>query len=146
MDFPVILSGETPHIYAYSLYSSVAEKFEALVSLAYDNSRFKDFYDLYMLAATHDFDGSELSKALKETFTNRHSSMAEIAAFENGFADDPLRQSRWKSFVKKKRAMLPLTLEETINMIRRFIEPAADAIKTGQKIEKMWNHEKQVWE
>ena len=41
MDFPVILSDENPHVYVYSLCSSVAEKFEAIVSLAYDNSRFK---------------------------------------------------------------------------------------------------------
>ena len=33
MDFPVILSDENPRIYAYSLCSSVAEKFEAIVSL-----------------------------------------------------------------------------------------------------------------
>lgn len=38
MDFPVILSEENPLIYAYSLGSSIAEKFEAIVSLGYDNS------------------------------------------------------------------------------------------------------------
>lgn len=43
MDFPVLLSEDAPEVYAYSLYSSIAEKFEAIVSLGYDNSRFKDF-------------------------------------------------------------------------------------------------------
>ena len=50
MEFPIVLEGNSvPRIFAYSLYSSVAEKFEAIVSLGYDNSRFKDFYDLYVL-------------------------------------------------------------------------------------------------
>lgn len=146
MEFPVVLSDESPQIYAYSLYSSVAEKFDALVSLGYDNSRFKDFYDLYVLSTTHDFDGFELSEAVKETFENRHTSISEIVAFDNSFSDDPLRQSRWNSFVKKKRAMLPLTLEETINMIRNFLYPVAESIKTGKRIEKNWNHEQQTWE
>ena len=103
MDFPVILSDENPRVYAYSLCSSVAEKFEAIVSLAYDNSRFKDYYDLYVLATTHDFSGSEIVNAVRETFKNRHSSLNEIVAFEDGFADDSLRQSRWNAFVKKKK-------------------------------------------
>lgn len=146
MDFPIILSDETPHIYAYSLYSSAAEKFEAVVSLAYDNSRYKDYYDLYILAAAHDFDGNELCEAIKETFENRHTSLSEIVAFEPDFAEDPLRQSRWKAFVKKKRAMIPLTLAETMTMIRKFMEPAADAVRNKDMFEKTWNHEKQMWE
>ena len=145
MEFPVVLSDELPHIFAYSLYSSVAEKFEAIVSLAYDNSRFKDFYDLYVLAAAHEFDGNELAEAVKETFENRHTPISEIVAFENDFAEDPLRQSRWKSFVKKKRAMMPLTFGETINMIQKFMGPVADAVTTGKKFGKTWDPDKQVW-
>ena len=80
----------------------MAEQFEAIVSLAYDNSRLKDYYDLYVLATTHDFNGDEIVEAVRETFENRHSSLNEIVAFEKGFADNPLRQTRWNAFVKKK--------------------------------------------
>ena len=48
IEFPTLLSNKTPKIFAYSLYTSLAEKFEAIVSLGYDNSRFKDFYDIYV--------------------------------------------------------------------------------------------------
>lgn len=146
LDFPVLLSDESPRIYAYSLYSSAAEKFEAIVSLAYDNSRFKDFYDLYLLAVSHDFDGNALEKAVRETFINRHTSLSEIAAFETDFIEDPIRQSRWKAFLKKKRAMIPVTLEETISIIRKFMEPIAALIITDKQTEKKWNHKQQIWE
>ena len=145
MDFPVVLSDENPHIYAYSLCSSVAEKFEAIVSLAYDNSRFKDYYDLYVLATTHDFSGAEIMEAVRETFKNRHSSLNEIVAFEAGFADNPLRQSRWNAFVKKKKALLPITLQETIDIIQKFMQPVADAVMKDSKLEKSWLHEQQNW-
>ena len=145
MDFPVILSDECLRIYAYSLCSSVAEKFEAIVSLAYDNSRFKDYYDLYALSITHDFNGTEMTEAVRETFKNRHSSLNEIVAFEEGFADDPLRQSRWNAFVRRKRAMLPIRLSETIIMIQKLMQPVAEAVMKDSKLEASWSHEQQIW-
>ena len=145
MDFPVVLSDEIPRIYAYSLCSSVAEKFEAIVSLAYDNSRFKDYYDLYAIATTQDFNGDEMVEAVRETFENRHSSLNEIVAFEEAFADNPLRQSRWNAFVKKKKALLPITLQQTIEMIQRFMLPVANAVLSNSKFDAKWSHEQQIW-
>lgn len=145
MDFPVLLSDEVPKVYAYSLESSIAEKFEAIVSLAYDNSRFKDYYDIYVMAHRYNFDGSAIYSALKETFENRHTSMGEIVAFEDGFANDPTRQLRWKSFVKKKKAMLPVTLEEAIETIRLFLLPVVESVKTGEEFNKTWNCLDLLW-
>ena len=145
MDFPVVLSNESPHIYAYSLYSCVAEKFEAIVSLGYDNSRFKDFYDLYVLIHQYDFDGSELAKAIEETFKHRNTLLNDIAAFEPEFAADPLRQSRWNSFVKKKRAMLPVSLEATIQSIKRFIAPVINALLLKKEFPYLWIMLEQNW-
>lgn len=145
IDFPVLLSDEVPRVYTYSLASSIAEKFEAIVSLAYDNSRYKDYYDIYVLAHRHCFDGMEIAEALKETFENRHTPMDEIVAFEEGFSDDPIRQTRWKSFVKKKKAMLPVTMDETIETMRLFLLPVVDSIRAGEKFKKTWKCEDQAW-
>lgn len=145
MDFPVVLSDENPRIYTYSLYSSIAERFEAIVSLAYDNSRFKDYYDLYMLATTHDFGGAEMVEAVRETFENRDTSLKEIVAFEEGFADSPLRQSRWNAFVKKKKALLAITLQEAIDAIRKFMQPVAGAVMKDLNLDTTWSFETQQW-
>ena len=51
MDFPVILDMEAPKVNAYSLESSIAEKLEAIVHNGYLNSRYKDFYDIYILTS-----------------------------------------------------------------------------------------------
>lgn len=68
MDFPVLLDMEAPKIYAYSIYSVIAEKFEAFVSLGLANGRYKDFYDIYVLSASYELDGNELKNAVTETF------------------------------------------------------------------------------
>ena len=74
MDFPVLLDMDIPKVYAYSINSVVAEKFEAFVSLGLANSRYKDFYDVYILADRYNFDGTELMNAIKETFNHRGTS------------------------------------------------------------------------
>ena len=146
MEFPITLEDNSvPRIFAYSLYSSVAEKFEAIVSLGYDNSRFKDFYDLYVLATRNDFDGKTLSEAVRETFNHRKTGLTDIAAFEAGFATEPLRQSRWNSFIKKKKAMINISLEETISIIKTFIQPIIDTITNQNPTNRCWLHEKQMW-
>lgn len=104
MDFPVILSDGNPHVYVYSLCSSVAEKFEAIVSLAYDNSRLKDYYDLYVLATTHDFNGDEIVEAVRETFENRHSSLNEIVAFEKRFCRQSAAADKMECFCEKEKS------------------------------------------
>ena len=147
MEFPITLEDNSvPRIFAYSLYSSVAEKFEAIVSLGYDNSRFKDFYDLYVLATRNDFDGKTLSEAVRETFDHRKTGLTDIAAFETGFATDPLRQSRWKAFTKKKQAMISVSLEETIQIIQSFLTPVITFIAGEEDCPDHWLHEQQIWE
>lgn len=146
MEFPITLEDNSiPRIFAYSLYSSIAEKFEAIVSLGYDNSRFKDFYDLYVLATRNDFDGKTLSEAVRETFDHRNTGLSDIAAFETGFAADPLRQSRWKAFTKKKQAMIPVSLEEVIRIIHSFLTPVIGFLTGAEDCPGQWLHEQQKW-
>lgn len=117
MDFPVLLDMEVPKIYAYSLNSVIAEKFEAIVSLGYANSRYKDFYDIYILASNYDFKGNELKKAIEETFHHRQTGFDDIVAFEKGFADDAIRKSRWNAFIKKKKAMVSVDFGGAVERI-----------------------------
>lgn len=145
MDFPVLLDMDIPKVYAYSINSVVAEKFEAFVSLGLANSRYKDFYDIYVLADRYNFDGTELMNAIKETFNHRGTSLEEIVAFEDGFADDETRLMRWNSFVKKKKALIKLDFEETVQLLKILLFPIVDAIKKNELFERTWSHEKKMW-
>lgn len=62
---------EKPRIKTFSLESTIAEKLDAIIKLMEANSRMKDFYDIYYLATTFDFDGEVLQKAITETLINR---------------------------------------------------------------------------
>lgn len=145
MNFPVLLSEDAPEVYAYSIYSSIAEKFEAMVSLGYDNSRFKDFYDIYVNVQKYDFDGATLEAAIKETFTHRGTTLHTIVAFNKEYVNDTMRISRWNSFVKKKKVSLDVSLLETIGVIKKFLKPVIDAIEEGISFDAKWDSKEQQW-
>lgn len=140
-DFPTILSDENRKIYMYSLSTAIAEKFEAIVSLGYDNSRFKDFYDIYIISRSYDFNGYILKEALKRTFVHRKTNFNNIVIFEKDFSDDMIRINRWKSFTRKKKIELDIALDEVVKEIERFLKPLVEAIQDEKIFAKNWDHQ-----
>ncbi len=145
MDFPVLLERmERPRIYAYSIASVIAEKFEAIVSLGYVNSRYKDFYDIYMLISKYDFNGNEVKQAIKETFLHRKTDFTDIVALEDGFINS-VRKTQWNAFMKKKKTMIFVDAEMVINLIKEFMVPLIQAICNGKEYDMMWKATEQSW-
>ena len=145
MDFPSLLDMEIPKIYTYTLNSVIAEKLEAIVSLGYVNSRYKDFYDVYILAHSYDFIGKELKKAIEETFIHRKTGFDDIVAFEKSFAEDTIRSMRWNSFIKKKKAMVVVDFISVIHLMKDFLEPVIEKIITNEEMDSIWNSRIKEW-
>lgn len=90
---------ESPVILTYSLESTIAEKFDAILQRFELTSRMKDFYDIYYLSKTFNFDGAKLQTAIFETLQCRgtpyeKNSFKRIVAL----ADDEDMQKRWRFF------------------------------------------------
>lgn len=126
-------------------YSVIAEKFEASVSLGLVNGRYKDFYDIYVLADRYDLDGMELKNAIVETFSHRGTAFDDIALFEDGFTEDATRLGRWNSFVKKKKALVKISFEETMQLLETLLIPIVEAIKNDEKFDLTWNRDQKSW-
>lgn len=144
LDYPTLLDLPAPIIQTYSKESIIAEKFHAIVSLGYANTRMKDFYDIYVLLNTYDFDRNTLKYAIIETFENRSTTFNQISAFEDGFALDPYRKGIWSSFIKAKKIILKVELDLIIDSIKRFLIPILDDNLTDISLK--WNHKHLVWE
>lgn len=146
IDFPILLpSSEIPSIYAYTIYSCISEKFEAIVSLGYANSRFKDFYDIYIYLSKFEFDGKTLQEALTETFAHRGTTFNDIVVFETDFSSDQIRQTRWNNFAKKKNIAIQLSLTSATNAIKHFLEPVIQAINSKSIFSLRWSPSTQSW-
>src|SRR3989304_5141552 len=60
ISYPVLLDFPVPELNGYTMESTIAEKFQAMVKLGTLNSRMKDFYDIWRLSRTFDFRGETL--------------------------------------------------------------------------------------
>jgi len=136
---------DTPKIYTYSLESTIAEKFDAILQRFELTGRMKDFYDIYYLAQTFDFDGSTLCKALKETLQNRKTEYNENS-FDRvlQLADNHDIQVRWRYF-QKTIGQTGITLPEVMSMIDRFLHPVFDSLVSGEVYTRMWDSGNWEW-
>ncbi len=146
MDFPALLNMDSPVLYAYSRESIIAEKYEAIIQLGYGNGRLKDFYDIYLLSKSFDFDGEILKEAVRETFEHRKTFPNDSNLYEYDFINDPLLSSRWETFKKQKQAFDTLSFKETIIFIRNFMFPIIRSINENSSFDQRWNHIDLSWE
>ena len=145
MEFPSLLDMNTPEVYAYSVYSVIAEKFEAIVSLGNANSRYKDYYDIMMIARNYDLNGNVLREAVRATFEYRQTGYDDIVVFEPGGFMSVLHQTRWNAFLNKKQALTDMGLEEVLSLIKELLEPVANSIKENEEYPFRWDHKKTEW-
>ena len=136
---------EAPVIKTYSIESTIAEKFDAILQRFELTGRMKDFYDIYYLSRTFDFEGLKLQTAIFETLQQRgtphdRDSFKRVAAL----ADDENMQKRWKFFLKTiKDDTLEFSL--VIAEIKTFLEPVFDAIVNDDEWQKFWDSDVVKW-
>ncbi len=138
---PVLLPDfESPVVLTYSLESTVAEKLDAIISLMEATSRMKDFYDIYYLATTFDFDGRNLQKAIFETLSNRGTPYEEDSvAVLTRLVKDMEIQKRWNNFCKKVLKYEP-DFTDIVNVIIDFASPPYQSMIEGEKFFKNWSY------
>lgn len=141
IDYPVILDLPKPHLKGYPAESVVSEKFETTVKLGLLNSRMKDFYDIWLMMRQFNFDGADLTEALKKTFKHRKTPLPENRPLfaEEIYDEKSDRQTLWKAFLKKgdvKHA--PEKLATTAKEIERFLIKPLGAINKGLPFNEAW--------
>jgi len=147
IQYPTLLNMKPPEIRVYSTYSVIAEKFEAMISLSVVNSRMKDFYDIFTLLSTENFDGRVLWEAIFETFQRRGTNLEkEHPVFSPSFAEDETRIKQWKAFLRRIGLKENLEFPFVMERIRDFLFPIYDSILNENEFFKMWNCQTLKWE
>jgi predicted nucleotidyltransferase component of viral defense system len=133
IELSVLLNQPVPRLRAYPYETVVAEKFQAMVMLGRANSRMKDFYDVWMLARSYDFEGDRLARAVAATFARRKTEIPADRpdALTPAFAEDPTKQQQWSAFVKDV-AVTPASLAEVIEDLAAFLMPHAEEARRRQ--------------
>ncbi len=132
-DFP------PPQVKVYPPEAIIAEKVEAFVQLGLLTGRVKDFYDIWFITEAQPVDGSTLCAALRQTFTQRGTTLpASLDGVLDGFPTDRHRRA-WAAMARKAQrgAAIP-PLEETVDRLRALLDAPLAALAAGEVYPSVW--------
>lgn len=136
---------EKPEILTYSLESTIAEKFDAILQRLELTGRMKDFYDIYYLSRTFDFDGLKLQTAIQETLQNRGTTY-ERDSFDRvlSLVDDEDMQTKWRFFLKTL-GNPEIAFTAVMEGIKAFLFPVWTAIVAEEELLQNWDAALKNW-
>ena len=146
MEYPVLLPDmEKPHLKGYPPESIISEKFYAMIHFADANSRWKDYYDIFLLTETFEFGSHSVANAIRSTFDNRPAEIQNQIppGLRESFAIS--KQQEWEAFLRKSKSSNDLIkdLMAVVNRIWQFLEYPLQEIQTGQHTQmKKWGQDK----
>lgn len=125
LDFPILLEHlPCANILAYSLETVIAEKMHAIIDLADQSSRMKDYYDLHRILKEEKYDPEVLQEAIIRTFENRHTPYDENTMFfRKDFGINQQMEARWKAFMRKITKATDLSFSEVVAFIQETLRP-----------------------
>ncbi len=129
LDYPLLLE-ELPgaNILAYSTETVIAEKMHAIIDLADQSSRMKDYYDIYHLLTSFKYENTILQDAINRTFEDRHTLYkADTMFFRKDFPDHPQMQLRWAAFLRKATIKNNLSFSEVAHWLQEALMPYWEA-------------------
>lgn len=142
MDYPVLLTGmESPRLKGYPLESIISEKFHAMIHFAEANSRWKDYYDIYLFTETFEFDSQSVANAIRATFENRPTELNDQIppGLREAFAIS--KQDEWDLFLEKGKLtnVAMKDLKAVVKRIWKFLDyPLREVLEGKELPSKRW--------
>ena len=124
--YNTLFGNETINIMTYNYETIIAEKFETIISRNIDNTRMKDYYDLYMFVNLkwNDINKETLRKAIINTFKARETLdyIDNASKYIELISDDSRLKSLWNSYQNNYEYAKDIEFEDTINAIKIISE------------------------
>lgn len=134
-----------PAVYTYSLESTIAEKFDAIIKRMEATSRMKDFFDIYYLSGAFDFEGRKLQEAVFRTLEHR-GTIYESDSFERikDFKNNTSMMKLWNNYQSGMREEKP-NFDVVIDRLEKFLEPIFHAVIMEGEWFSIWDSSVQEW-
>ena len=97
----------------------VASELHAIIDLADQSSRMKDYYDIYHLLTSFQYDTAILQDAINRTFENRYTPYnAGTMFFREDFPNNSQMEVRWTAFLRKAAINSALSFPEVVSWLQ----------------------------
>ena len=131
--YSTIFDNETINIMTYNYETIIAEKFESIISRNIENTRMKDYYDLYMFVKLkwNDINKDTLRKAIINTSKARETLdyIANANKYIELISDDSRLKSLWNSYQNNYEYAKDIEFEDTINAIKTISQISRNYVK-----------------
>lgn len=106
----------------YPRATVIAEKLEIIVSFGMANTRLKDYFDLYVLAAENTLDPTEIASAIAATFRRRATTLPPTTplGLTAEYSTDSERTTQWEAFLTKNGLEAP-SLATVVEKIYAYV-------------------------
>ncbi len=129
--YNTLFDNEIINIMTYNYETILAEKFESIISRNIDNTRMKDYYDLYMFVNLkwHDINKDTLRKAIINTAKNRETLkyIDDASKYIELISEDSRLKSLWNSYKSNYDYAKDIEFIDTINAIKVISEVVVPA-------------------
>ena len=123
--YTTLFDNEIIKIMSYNYETILAEKYESIISRNINNTRMKDYYDLYMFVKLkwNDIDKDTLRRAIINTAKNRETLnyINNSNKYLELIIDDIRLKSLWNSYQNNYEYAKNISFEETINAIKQIM-------------------------
>lgn len=124
--YSTLFDSETINIMTYNYETIIAEKFESIISRNIDNTRMKDYYDLYMFVHLkwNDINKETLRKAIINTSKARGSLdyIDNANKYIELISDDSRLKALWNSYQNNYEYAKDIEFTDTLNAIKKISE------------------------
>jgi hypothetical protein len=130
----------------YPVYTVIAEKYHAMVTLGRANSRMKDFFDLSVIARRTELDGATLAAAIAATFSRRQTTLPteRPLALTKRFSEDAAKLRQWQAFLNRNR-IAAASLGDTVALLDDLLWPPTQVAAAGSQATATWHIETLRW-
>ena len=145
--YPTVLDFPAPKIRAYPMESVISEKTQTIVSLGMQNSRMKDYFDMWVLSRRFSFKGASLVQAMKATFERRKTAIPQQIpiGLSEEFARDEDRNKQWNAFLSRIGWKQTIVLSEVVKRLQEFLLLPLTAAAQNKPFNQFWEAGAEGW-
>jgi hypothetical protein len=119
-----------------------------MVERGIGNSRMKDYFDLWVLAGTFEFEGRTLGESIRAAFERRQTPLPTITpvGLSEAFGSHPEKLAQWRAFVKRGKLKAGnVNLPEVVARARDFLMPLMEVLAAGASPGGSWKPGEGRW-
>ena len=121
--FDILDDGLTFELWSYPIETILAEKVETILSRGVDNTRPRDFYDVYMLSG-FGYDREVFTDAFRSTALHRESleKITDSESIIRTIAENSEMNRRWENYERQMPYAKGIEFADTLNAVRKLLE------------------------